>query len=193
MIARAAEASGAGVRAFRRAGFTRTTTNLVGLVQDDSLDAVGVVEFEGMDGSPIVWSFADTDAAAPRYDRSMGVEVRFVQAPDETAVEYEASAPMNFEGLLNAIVQATKAEHERRFAGGTDIWLTGFRNANLPVGGDGEPGSLSLTLKLLRRMGREPQFQTYWTFDLVDRAGVLAPQTGAISFAYKSQAVSHGA
>ena len=187
MIARAAEVLGNGSQLFRRAGFTQMTTNLVRLAQGEGPDVVGVVEFEDEDTTRTIWSFVKTSNPAPRYDHGMGVEVRFAGAAGEAAVTYEISAPLSFEGILNGLVQSIKAEHERRFADCTDVWLTGFRNTGIPTSGPGGTGSMTLELELIRNMGQAPQFQTYWKFELTDRAGHFPPLTGATSFAYKLQ------
>lgn len=185
MIARAAEASGSDPRVFRRAGFTQMTTNLVRLAGGEAPGAIGVVEFEKSDGTTSIVSFVETGTPAPRRDVNMGVDVRFAGADGEASVTYDISAPLTFEGMLNGLVQSTKAEHERRFSGCTDVWLTGFRNTAIPTSGPGGSGSFSLQLGLMRKMGQAPQFQTYWTFKLTEAGGALPPLTGATSFAYK--------
>ena len=190
MIARAAEVPGFGSQVLRRAGFTRITANSVNLAPGEISGAVGVVEFGQADGTPVVWSFVDTSRPAPRHDHGMGVEVAFAGASGESDVDYILTTPGTFEGVLNGLVQSTKAEHERRFPGCSDVWLTGFRNAHLVTRGSVVTSPMSLRLHLIRRMGQTPQFQTYWTFTLAGAPG-SPPQSGALSFAYKLQAHTH--
>ncbi len=187
MIARASERLGEGRWTLKRAQFAQMTANAVAASPAEIAGGIGAAEFESADAIVAIWNFADTGRPAERRDDPMGVTLESRVVIDEASVEYEISSPPTFEGLLNALVQATKGEHEERYRSASDVWLTGFRNIDLPVSDGWGTGRSVLRLTLLRRMGRAPQFQTYWSFELRDAADPALTLTGATSFAYKQE------
>jgi len=184
IIARIAETLPEAHWTLRRAEFARITGSRVAISETiPGRDALGSVEFLHSHEAPRRFFLVDTHLPAPRRDDPLGIHVLRIDGSNPPDSAYVFDGVRDIEDMLNVLVQATKGEHERRFVGCHDIWLTGFRNTSLDTGWSG-PREGVVLLSLFRQLGAAPQFQTVWMFE-AQGAERVRIASGAITFAYK--------
>lgn len=173
--------------ALRQAEFRRLSIGLLKVAEVDgpqSDDAIGSVQFvRSTTGEARTFAVLERQEAAPRMQDGMVISVErsgksAVSAETDEAV-WTYSNVCGFEDVLNAIVQAIKAEHKLLWPGASDIWLTGLRNLGLPV--KAHRGSLgSISLVLWRKLQGSSNVQTFWQVRLPE-----SDLAGMVSFAYR--------
>lgn len=186
IIARSAENLAESGWFFEQAIFSSITNRVISICAscNGQKENIGRVTFSKGDASQLFY-LQESDTLAPRYDTPMLVKVAFV-AEKEGTVTYRYESAPDFEGLLNAMVQTVKAEHERVFLAAYDIWLTGFRGFKIPVDILLPCASGIISLCRGRIMGGDGVFQTLWMLTARDdQQGQIA--SGTVTFAFKSK------
>lgn len=194
IIARLAEQVAPEGSLLTQATFNQITANTVSWLAPGSGDAdnlIGQVHFV-KDDQEHVYRLRDSGVAAPRLDAPMDVQLNLVKAPTPLTGQYQYrfEAPGNLERLLNVLVQAVKALHERLAPGVHDVWFTGMRQFALPVQGQSGPFSGVIDIGLRRLARREHQYQSLVEVRVGEHGGQARLQ-GVFSFAFKSEQTIH--
>lgn len=192
IVARLAERVASEGSRLTQATFSRITANTVcwlppGLGETDQL--IGQVHFV-KDGQEQAYRLLDSGEAAPRMDKAMDVQLTLVKAPAPLAGQYRFETPGDLESLLNVMVQAVKALHERLDPGVHDVWFTGMRQFALPVQGWSGPFSGVIDIRHRRLVRRGPQYQSLVEVIVSGHDG-QARQQGVFNFAFKSEQTIH--
>ena len=199
LIARSAEAlaearPGAAIT-LRSAAFHRMTDRHVdlsiGAEAEQVGDPIGVLNF-GSNDAPEVAYLYEPGATAPRRD------IAVAAAWDKCAADHDGVLSAGFElsglhtgeDLLVAIVQTVKGLHEALAEDVKDVWLTGFRSANIPMAGPFPDPEGVLQLQSRRVMKSDGVWQTLQMASFVGRQGG-DPIRAAVTFSFKSKALTH--
>ena len=192
IIARLAEQVAPEGSRLTQATFSQITANTVSWLPPGSGDAdhlIGQVHFV-KDEQEHVYRLRDSGEAAPRLDAPMDVQLTLVKAPAPLAGQYRFETPGDLEALLNVMVQAVKALHERLDPGVHDVWFTGMRQFALPVQGQSGPFSGVIDIRHRRLVRRGPQYQSLVEV-VVSETGGQARHQGVFNFAFKSEQTIH--
>jgi hypothetical protein len=192
IIARLAEQVAPEGSLLTQATFSQITANTVCWlpVRPEETDhLIGQVHFVKDDQEHVYW-LRDAGVAAPRLDAPMDVQLHLVEAPAPLAGQYRFETPGDLEALLNVMVQAVKALHERLDPGVHDVWFTGMRQFALPV--QGQPGPLSgvIDVRHRRLLRRGHQYQSLIEVMVGGHDGQARHQ-GVFNFAFKSEQTIH--
>lgn len=95
------------------------------------------------------------------------------------------------EDLLVAIVQTVKGLHEALAADVHDVWLTGFRSANVPLAGPLPSTSGVLSLQSRRVMKGPDVWQTLQMASFAPTDATMPEVRAAVTFSFKSQELTH--
>lgn len=94
------------------------------------------------------------------------------------------------EDYLIAVVQILKQLHERLAPDVTDVWMTGFRSANIPFDPAFPAAKGTLETTCRRSMHGETSWQTLTLTSFTNHT-LAVPIRAAITFAFKSGTVTH--
>lgn len=186
IVARSAECLAESDWIFEQAIFSAITNRVISICAscNEQQANIGRVTFSKGDASKLFY-LEESDELAPRFNTPMLVKVAFIKEQDGS-ITYRYESALDFEGLLNAMVQAIKAEHERVFLAAYDIWLTGFRGFKIPVDILPSCASGSISLRRGRVMGGDGVFQTLWMLSMQDDHQEQVAR-GTVTFAFKSK------
>ena len=196
ILARSAEAvfeDGSGL--LRQATFHSITDRLVTLTPADQaadLPAapLGRAVYEDAQGNALSVVWHAQDGAAPRADRPLSCTWR----RQDQGQAHPLSARFALAGLtsgedyLNALIQAIKGLHDALAEDVHDIWFTGLRRADIPMG-PFPASSGTLTITGDRLMGRDGAFQSIQRTCFEDGTGLSI--NGVVTFAFKSKGFSY--
>lgn len=203
MVARAADCLAAETgRApvLQAATFYRITDKGVGLVpctadtaHDTTAmpDLLGTLVFGDEDG-PRHFQLVEMTDPAPR--RALDVAARWSEIDGARSTKlssrYAITGVARGEDFLNAIVQAVKLLHEDLADDVRDVWLTGFRSANIPMSDDFAVSDGTLVIQARRAMNTDAVWQTLQMVRFLDPNDQPVAQA-AVTFTFKSESLDH--
>lgn len=168
---------------FQQATFSTITRNDIKFCTEKGEGSIGSVQFKGQEDRITLFVKEDENLAR-REDVLLSLDLIKIESDEAGAVAYQYTADDDFLGILDVIVQSIKAEHVSQFENAYDIWLTGLRRCNVPVGIQ-TAGLGLITLKLMRKMEAIDNMQTLWSVDLHDDAGTQV--SCVVTFVFKSK------
>lgn len=184
MLARASEIVGESWE-LNQVLFSQITDSIVEISEEDCkgcLQCIGEVEFKKHDESKRMYLYA-TEKKAPTYTIDMPISISRIQSNEAATVGYSFEMPLNFENMINAIVQSIKSEHSVIFGSPHDVWWTGFRQFSLPTSFSHQENITGLIeLKFMRKLGRNGNFQSLWQLTVTCPKSTY---TGFVTFSFK--------
>ena len=148
---------------------------------------LGTLGLRGADGQES-WSFIEGPDHAPRRDVPPDCAYALVPGSqsDVLSGRFEVSGLSGTESYLVALIQSVKKLHEGVSDSVTDIWFTGLRGADIPVGKPFPCSAGMLAVSYRRLMRRDEVWQSLLAVQLTDPDGAMVTKS-AISFAFKSE------
>lgn len=192
IIARLAEQVAPEGSLLTQATFNQITANTVSWLPAGPEEAdhpIGQVHFV-KDDQEHVYRLRDSGVAAQQLDAPMDVQLHLVESPAPLAGQYRFETHGDLEALLNVMVQAVKALHERLDPGVHDAWFTGMRQFALPVQRQSDPFSGVIDVRHRRLLRRGHQYQSLIEVIVSGQGGQVRHQ-GVFNFAFKSEQIIH--
>ena len=171
-----------------QARFTRITDRLVGarlrgaVVADPAV--IGDVDFV-RDSVPFAWEIVELEGMAPVAARPTAIVLEGLDDDGALCGQCRFSGALGIEGVLDVLVQAIKALHQRLAEPTCDIWFTGLREWHLPVRGPTVPAAGALQVRCLRRSSAGVRHQSLLRAAISGEG--LAPAEGLVTFAWRTQ------
>lgn len=168
--------------------FKQTTLNLVGVslseqAPESDEPAIGAAIFTSA-RSRLYARFVDLDTPAPRANVPETIALCLIAGGADGNGRFSFAAASSFEDSLRIIVQSVKTLHGAFAEDAHDIWLTGMRNAAIPIREGFASADGEIEIALMRIMRSPPQYQTLSRIAIV--VGAKDLQTFFVTFALRS-------
>lgn len=169
----------------------QTVSLSIGAETDNMGSPIGQLIFSANEEQKTVYLY-QTGEIAPRRDISVDAESKKRGDSHDGALsaDFQLSGLKTGEDLIVAIVQTVKGLHEALAEDVTDVWLTGFRSANIPMADEFPVTAGELQLRSRRTIKNDDLWQTILMASFVGSNGSSPMQT-AVTFSFKSKSLTH--